>query len=551
MKARTHDSGRTRLAARSLRKPLHSMRHELAGVRRNEDIECVHRMRVASRRLRNALHLFGEELPAKAGRRWAKHLKGVTRRLGAARDLDVQIEFLRAFPASAAMVRPEERPGIEYVLETLQARRAAAQAEVLAALDRLESRGTLAELAEWVDARSTEIDADDAEAEFLRREASRAVRERLGELFAYASYVEQPQAAGELHAMRIAAKHLRYTLEAYAPVFADQLAPQIQWSRRLQTWLGEIHDCDVWEAELAAMMPPAAPARKPSAAPPDAAPDAVQPGIMRLRADRAQHRAAVYAEFVAAWRQAEATGQWTEFRAPFEMAEAEGGDLSAQGPAACSSAGGSFDLAALLAGDERLRPVVAFAESCHYETAHTHQVLRLALRLFDELHRLHGLDEERRYWLACAALLHDIGWIEGRAGHHKVALRMILETPSLPWGLRERRIVGLIARYHRRSWPAEKHRDFAALDPADRADVRTLSAILRLADALDYSHQDAVAEVAGRVSARRLEIDCLTTRPAEAECSRAMEKGDLAVAVFGREVRVRWRLREPNPADRS
>ncbi len=550
MKAKRHDPGRTRLAARSLWKPLQSMQRELEGVRRNEDIECVHRLRVASRRLRNALDLFGDEMPAKAGRRWAKHLKGVTRRLGAARDLDVQIEFLRAFLSSVAEYHPQERPGIEYVLAILQARRAAAQDEVLAALDRLESRGTLAELADWVNARSTEIDANDAEAEVLRREAGEAVRGRLGELFAYESYVEQPEAARELHAMRIAAKHLRYTLEAYSPVFADLLAPQIQWSRRLQTWLGEIHDGDVWEAELAAMAAAVAAGRQ-SEGLPDASPDTLQPGIERLRRDRAQRRAAVYAEFVAAWRQAEAAGHWVEFRAAFEPGSAEPGAATDSGVPGPAAAAGPVDLAALVTADERLRPVVAFAESCHYETAHTHQVLRLALRLFDELGTLHGLDGERRRWLACAALLHDIGWVEGRARHHKTALRMILQTPSLPWGLRERRIVGLIARYHRRSLPDEKHRHFAALSPADQADVRTLSAILRLADALDYSHQDAVVEVACRISARRLEIDCLAARPAEAECARAVEKGNLAAVVWGREVRVRWRLHKPNPADPS
>lgn len=549
MRADSHNPTRARLAARALRKPLQAMQREIVGVRLNEDLECVHRMRVASRRLRNALALFAEELPDKARARWAKHFKDVTRRLGTARDLDVQIDFLRGFLAAASEGHPEERPGVQHVLETLVARRAAVQEEVLLALDRLESGRALTELADWAEARPGTVDPDVPGAAAVRDEAGVEVRDRLTDLFAHAPYVEQPSAVRELHALRIAAKHLRYTLEAYAPVFPDQLAGQIQWSRQLQTWLGEIHDCDVWAVELAEML-----ARLPDGGTARGLRNkggSPALGIEHLRAERAQRRGAVYAEFVAAWRQAEATSYWDDFCRPFEKWDEAAVGRTSSDTAPPDSTAMPLSLLEATGADERLQPVLRLAASCHYEVGHTHQVLRLALRLFDELAGLHGLDAERRHWLTCAALLHDIGWVEGRAGHHKTALRLILGTTLLPWDLRMRRIAGLIARYHRRSLPSTKHQDFAALSAADQADVRALAAILRLADALDYSHQDAVADVACRVTAKRLSLRCETTRPADPECDRAVEKGDLAAATFGREVKVRWRLREPNPADPS
>ena len=69
---------------------------EVDGVRSGEDIECVHRMRVASRRLRSVLRLFGECFKGKRGKRWRKAVRKVTATLGEARDLDVQLELLEA-----------------------------------------------------------------------------------------------------------------------------------------------------------------------------------------------------------------------------------------------------------------------------------------------------------------------------------------------------------------------------------------------------------------------------------------------------------------------
>ncbi len=80
-----------------------------------------------------------------------------------------------------------------------------------------------------------------------------------------------------------------------------------------------------------------------------------------------------------------------------------------------------------------LSTVLRLAQTCDYEANHSHQVTRLALRLFDELESLHHLGQEPRFWLECAGILHDIGWIEGWRNHHKTALRVILTTPLLPF----------------------------------------------------------------------------------------------------------------------
>ena len=132
-----------------------------------------------------------------------------------------------------------------------------------------------------------------------------------------------------------------------------------------------------------------------------------------------------------------------------------------------------------------MESALALAKECKYEREHTHQVERLALEIFDQLGRLHKLGRAERFLLRCAAILHDIGWLEGQKGHHKTALRIIMDSPILRFDFPRRRIIGLIARYHRKSLPKEQHTYFRDLDAKDRNIVRKLSGILRVADGLD------------------------------------------------------------------
>jgi len=83
---------------------------EADGVRESDDIEYIHRMRVASRRIRAALPLFIICFPGKEYTRLRKSIRAVTRSLGDARDLDVQMDFLTSFLETL----PDEEPPLWY-----------------------------------------------------------------------------------------------------------------------------------------------------------------------------------------------------------------------------------------------------------------------------------------------------------------------------------------------------------------------------------------------------------------------------------------------------
>jgi len=191
--------------------------------------------------------------------------------------------------------------------------------------------------------------------------------------------------------------------------------------------------------------------------------------------------------------------------------------------------------------DARLEPVLRVAAGCRYEREHSHQVIHLALRLFDELRSLHGLGEKERFWLHCAGLLHDIGFCEGQKGHHRTALRIILQTSVLPFDERERQVIGSVARYHRKALPARKHAHFAALKPRDQRVVRVLAALLRVADGLDRRHLSVVRDITCQIEAKRIVLWCDVDEPAEMERAFALKKGRLFEQVFRRQLVIEWR----------
>jgi hypothetical protein len=79
----------------------------------------------------------------------------------------------------------------------------------------------------------------------LAENAARIVRVRLDEMLSFAPAALEPDASREQHDMRIAAKRLRYVLEATEFCFGKPATTARRRARDLQTVLGELHDCDV------------------------------------------------------------------------------------------------------------------------------------------------------------------------------------------------------------------------------------------------------------------------------------------------------------------
>ncbi len=248
------------LAAWYLRQQAKQLATELVGVRESIDVEHVHQARVASRRLRAALGLFSDCLPAQMVSRWRKASRRVTTELGTARDCDVhaqelteQLVGLKKRAASRAVAR---------LLVDLERAREACQPMVLREIDRIERSGVLEEILHLTKEMLVDVDKsykgnlrrvkpqDVAYTPVVFRRVGKRIRAELAELKSYQDSLASPKNKKQHHQMRIAAKRLRYTMEIVRPVYRGRLDKSIAVVKRLQTVLGDIHDCDVWCVKL-------------------------------------------------------------------------------------------------------------------------------------------------------------------------------------------------------------------------------------------------------------------------------------------------------------
>ena len=134
-------------AARTVAVRAEELFDHAAGVLDTTDIERVHDMRVATRRLRAVLEIYEPCFPRKQLRSVLADVKALADSLGERRDPDVQLAQLEEF---ASAVKPADRPGVEVFAERVRAEQGTANQTLgaaLAALEESDLRGRLAALA--------------------------------------------------------------------------------------------------------------------------------------------------------------------------------------------------------------------------------------------------------------------------------------------------------------------------------------------------------------------------------------------------------------------
>lgn len=202
--------------------------------------------------------------------------------------------------------------------------------------------------------------------------------------------------------------------------------------------------------------------------------------------------------------------------------------------------------------DPRRRSVLILSRRLIDTPGHCQHVARLALRLFDDLQSLHRLSMVERELLDFASLLHSCGQIVSRSGHHKHALYILRNAELTGFTPRERNIVANVARYHRRGAPKARHLEFMELEPRDREIVKKLSALLRIANALDRGRQGNVAHLEARLVEGRVEVQVRAHTDIGLEINKVREQEPYFEATFGWPIRVmsaRLQPLDPDPAE--
>lgn len=261
MQTLTPDSPLWSWATDEIHERAETMLQHLEGVRVGEDIEAVHDMRVWSRRLVAAMRVFAACFPGDDYRRLFREARQVTGALGEVRDLDVILDYYERLRSAAT---DAEHLGIDYIQALLRRNRDRARKPMLAALSRTAKTNYSGRVRRFLEFESGayqvglnpqvvagirgagKCDGECLDCEGSFRSAAPGLLEtRLDELLHFEPYVADPVAETELHAMRIAAKWLRYTMELLAPAYKDRLKDHLASVKRIQELLGDLHDSDV------------------------------------------------------------------------------------------------------------------------------------------------------------------------------------------------------------------------------------------------------------------------------------------------------------------
>ena len=214
------------------------------------DPEGVHQMRVALRRLRSALSVFGRMF--EPGRRaWRSGgAKAIVTSLGPARDWDV---FLAELVAPVRAARPNEA-SLARLAEAAQAQRANGYAQARAAIEAPSYTRFMLQVGRWIEACGWRAQAPAPGADWLGRPIAEFAVHLLGERHRKALKGGRQFAqlsAAERHRVRIGLKKLRYATEFFQTLYAKKdTKPYLAVLKDLQDRLGHLNDVAVAERLL-------------------------------------------------------------------------------------------------------------------------------------------------------------------------------------------------------------------------------------------------------------------------------------------------------------
>jgi exopolyphosphatase/guanosine-5'-triphosphate,3'-diphosphate pyrophosphatase len=183
--------------------------------------------------------------------------------------------------------------------------------------------------------------------------------------------------------------------------------------------------------------------------------------------------------------------------------------------------------------DLRMSLVHSVGEHFHYDAKHAKCVEKFAMAIFDKLKKSQGLDAHARLLLRAACLLHDVGKFVCLRSHAIYSYRLIISTDFFGFGYLDKSIIALISLYQ---GDTEADKDKIApiqIDKEIRPLVAKLSAILRLADAMDRSYKQKIKSCKVTVSENEMLVTAKSKQDLSLEEWTFANKGSYFEEVFG------------------
>ena len=389
----------------------------------------VHDLRVALRRCRSMAGGLIAVDPDASWKAMKKAGKRLFSSLGALRDVQVMIEWVQKLGSPDD---PETRALLDLLAEREQSHKLLA-AEAVHGFDFRQWR-------KW----SRELPRRAARVKRGSVVFKHLALERWTEAYDLHRHALRNRSQTSFHQLRIGIKRFRYIVENFLPQQHELWSSDL---KELQDLLGDVHDLDVLWATASQVNAFAGPESRPR-----------WHGIIL---EAREKRISRYRE-----RMVGPDSLWQVWRAELPQ-------------------GDQVRAAATL----RLKLWASFLDP---DFAHSEHVSLLAGQLFDGLQKLgltpSDLAPNARSILLAAALLHDVGRARHEKGHHKTSYRLVRRIPvPLGWQTSELQLAATVARFHRGALPQASQKTVRGLAPEQKALVRYLSGILRLANALDLN----------------------------------------------------------------
>ena len=214
------------------------------GTRNGSDIEKLHDMRVATRRMRSAMRVFRPYYQKKAIRPFVKGLRQTGRALGSVRDLDVFMENAAAYLQT---LPPEDQTSLDPLLSSWEVQREAARAKMITHLDSKNYDRFVSGFGDFLTTEGAGAilhDPSKPTADRVFQIIPVLIYHHLEVVLAYEN-VLQGASLETHHALRIDMKRFRYILEFFQEVLGDEVKPVIADAVAVQDHLGALNDADV------------------------------------------------------------------------------------------------------------------------------------------------------------------------------------------------------------------------------------------------------------------------------------------------------------------
>jgi len=397
----------------------------------------VHDLRVALRRCRSMADGLMAIDPDSSWKAMKKAGKRLFSSLGALRDVQVMIEWVQKLGSPDD---PETRALLDLLAERERSHKLLA-AEAVQGFDSRQWR-------KW----SRELPRRAARVKRGSVVFKHLALERSTEAYDLHRRALRNRSQTSFHQLRIGIKRFRYIVENFLPQQHELWSADL---KELQDLLGDVHDLDVLWATATQVNAFAGPESRQR-----------WHGIVL---EAREKRIARYRE-----RMVGPNSLWRLWRAELPQ-------------------GDQIRVAAML----RLKLWASFLDP---DFSHSEHVAVLAGQLFDGLQKLgftpSNLAPDARSILVAAALLHDVGRARHEKGHHKTSRRLIRRIAvPLGWQTSELELAATVARFHRGALPQTRQKNVRSLTLEQKALVRYLAGILRLANALDCTRDGQVKQL--------------------------------------------------------